>query len=62
MDERNSGRNSDRSGDRKDVGGSELRAVEDVDFGRVTGYVTRVRETEFRSARVTRGLICRVSD
>ena len=39
--ERKSGRNSDRLDDMKDVIVSELRAVKDVDFGRVTGYVTR---------------------
>ena len=37
-------------------------AVGAVFFVSVTGYVTRVGETECRSARVTRGLICRVSD
>ena len=43
--------NSYRTGDMKDVIASELRAVGRADFGRATGYVTRVRETEFRSAR-----------
>ena len=39
--ERKSGRNSGRSDDIRDVIGYELRAVGRVDFGRVTGYVTR---------------------